>query len=257
MQSIHLFPVTGLPLIQPSDSVATLIVDCLTQMGEQLRLGDIVVIAQKIVSKAEGRLVRLADVQPDEEAERIAALVDKDPRVVKVILDDSRTVIRTRRGLLVTEQQGGWICANAGVDRSNVQPGANGDDYLTLLPLDADQSAEAIRQELAKLTGVTPAVIITDSHGRAWRVGTVGISIGCAGMPPLWNQRGLHDLFGYELMSSEECIVDELAAAASLVMGQSNEGRPVVIIRGYQMPTDAPPAPARILQRPAAMDAFR
>lgn len=257
MQSIQLFPVIGLPLIQPGDSLAALIVKHLAQMNEALRAEDIVVIAQKIVSKAEGRLVRLADVQPDTEAHRIAALVDKDPRVVKVILDDSRAVIRTRRGLLITEQQGGWICANAGVDRSNVQPSEPGDEYLALLPVDADQSAERIRQELVRHAGVAPAVIISDSHGRAWRVGTVGISIGCAGLPPIWNQRGLHDLFGYELMSSEECLVDELAAAASLVMGQSNEGRPVVIIRGYQIPTDAQPAPARTVQRPAAMDAFR
>jgi len=257
MQSIQLFPVSGLPLIQPGDRLAALIVDCLAAINEQLNPGDIVVIAQKVVSKAEGRLVRLADVRPDAEAYRIAALVDKDPQVVKVILDDSRAVIRTRRGLLITEQQGGWICANAGVDRSNVQRGANGDEYLTLLPVDGDASAEAIRQEFAQRTGVSPAVIITDSHGRAWRMGTVGISIGCAGLPPLWNQRGLHDLFGYELMSSEECIVDELAAAASLVMGQSNEGQPVVLIRGYQLPANTEPAPARTLQRPAAMDAFR
>jgi coenzyme F420-0:L-glutamate ligase/coenzyme F420-1:gamma-L-glutamate ligase len=257
MPSLQLFPVPGLPLIQPGDPLATLIVAALTRNNEQLMPGDIVVIAQKIVSKAEGRLVRLADVEPDEEARRVAALVDKDPRVVKVILDDSRSVIRTRPGLLITEQQGGWICANAGVDRSNVQPGAAGDDYLTLLPVDADASAERIRQALADLTGVAPGVIITDSHGRAWRRGTVGLSIGCAGLPPIWDQRGLHDLFGYELMSSEECIVDELAAAASLVMGQSNEGQPVVIVRGYVLPTTAQPAPARTIQRPAALDAFR
>ncbi len=257
MQSIQLFPVPGLPMVQPGDHLAALIVDCLATMSDEIKAGDIIVIAQKVVSKAEGRLVRLDDVQPDAEAHRIAELVDKDPRIVKVILDDSRAVIRTRRGLLITEQQGGWICANAGVDRSNVQPGANGDEYVTLLPIDGDASAEVIRAEFAQLTGIAPAVIITDSHGRAWRMGTVGISIGCAGLPPLWNQRGLHDLFGYELMSSEECIVDELAAAASLVMGQSNEGQPVVLIRGYRLPANVVPAPARTLQRPAAMDAFR
>lgn len=257
MPSIQLFPVPGLPMIRPGDNLAALITNCLATINEQLEPGDIVVLAQKVVSKAEGRLVRLADVQPDAEAYRIAELVDKDPRVVKVILDDSRAVIRMRRGLLITEQQAGWICANAGVDRSNVQPGADGEEYVTLLPVDGDASAEQIRQGFHQATGLAPAVIITDSHGRAWRMGTVGISIGCAGLPPLWNQRGLHDLFGYELMSSEECIVDELAAAASLVMGQSNEGQPVVIIRGYQLPPNAEPAPARTIQRPAAMDAFR
>jgi coenzyme F420-0:L-glutamate ligase/coenzyme F420-1:gamma-L-glutamate ligase len=175
--------------------------------------------------------------------------------VVQVVLDDSNEVLRVRRGLLVVEQRSGWVCANAGVDRSNIQPDSES-DYLALLPADADASAEAIRARLAELTGVTPAVIINDSHGRAWRIGTVGTAIGCAGLPPIWNQRGLHDLFGYELVSSEECIADELAAAASLLMGQSDEGRPVIVIRGYT-PPPLPPAPARTIQRPAGMDAFR
>ena len=254
---MKLFPVPNLPLIQPGDDLAGLIVKHLATVDETIQAGDVVVIAQKIVSKAENRLVRLIEVEPGAEAIRIAEIVGKDPRVIQVILDDSRAVIRVRRGLLVVEQQSGWVCANAGVDRSNVQPDANGDEYLALLPADADASAEQIRQALATQTGVAPAVIINDSHGRAWRVGTVGISIGCAGLPPLWDQRGLHDLFGYELMSSEECIADELAAAASLLMGQSAEGQPVVIIRGYQWPIGQAIAPARTLQRPANMDAFR
>lgn len=257
MSSVELFPVVGIPLIQPNDSLAQIILGQLEQMGKPLAEGDIVVIAQKIVSKAEGRLVPLSSVQPSTEAERLAVVVDKDPRVVQVILDDSRAVIRSRRGLLVTEQQAGWICANAGVDRSNVEPGDDGEEFLALLPADGDVSAERLRQEFNEKSGIAPAVIINDSHGRAWRVGTVGISIGCAGLPPLWDQRGLTDLFGYELRSSEECIADELAAAASLLMGQSNEGQPVVIIRGYSFPAHAPIAPARTLQRPAAMDAFR
>ena len=174
-----------------------------------------------------------------------------------MILDDSRAIIRARQGLLVVEQNGGWICANAGVDRSNVGPGSDGDDSLALLPVDADASAGRLRQRSAELTGVAPAVIINDSHGRPWRIGTVGVSIGCAGLAPIWDQRGLHDLYGYELHSSEECIADELAAAASLLMGQSGEGRPVVIIRGYQLPDGAKAAPARAIQRPAHMDAFR
>ena len=255
MTSMHLFAVPGLPSIQPGDDVAALIADHLAAAGEPLQPGDILVIAQKIVSKAEGRLVRLADVQATTQAEEIAATVGKEPRVVQVVLDDSNEVLRVRRGLLVVEQRSGWVCANAGVDRSNVQPG-DASDYLALLPADADASAEAIRARLAELTGVAPAVIINDSHGRAWRIGTVGTAIGCAGLPPIWNQRGLHDLFGYELVSSEECIADELAAAASLLMGQSDEGRPVIVIRGYT-PPDVPPAPARTIQRPAGMDAFR
>jgi coenzyme F420-0:L-glutamate ligase/coenzyme F420-1:gamma-L-glutamate ligase len=255
MSSLQLFPVPDFPLIQPGDDVAALIAARLAAAGAMLAPGDVLVIAQKIVSKAEGRLVRLADVAPSPQAEEIAAVVGKDPRVVQVVLDDSSAVLRVRRGLLVVEQRSGWVCANAGVDRSNVAPAA-GSDYLALLPWDADASAAAIRNRLGELTGVTPAVIINDSHGRAWRIGTVGVAIGCAGIPPIWNQRGLHDLFGYELVASEECIADELAAAASLVMGQSDEGRPVVIVRGYALPP-APPASAQTIQRLAAMDAFR
>ena len=255
MTSMQLFTVAGLPSIQRDDDVAALVVDCLAAANERLRPGDILVIAQKIVSKAEGRLVRLADVQPGEDAIEIAATVGKDPRVVQVVLDESNDVLRVRRGLLVVEQRSGWVCANAGVDRSNVLPDKES-DYLVLLPEDADASAERLRTRFEQLTGVAPAVIINDSHGRAWRLGTVGTAIGCAGLPPIWDQRGLHDLFGYELVASEECIVDELAAAASLLMGQSNEGQPVVVIRGYQAPP-LPPAPARAIQRPAHMDAFR
>jgi coenzyme F420-0:L-glutamate ligase/coenzyme F420-1:gamma-L-glutamate ligase len=252
---MHLFPVAGLPMIQPGDDLPALIVDRLAAAGERLHEGDILVIAQKVVSKAEGRLVRLADVQPGCQAVEIAATVGKDSKVIQVVLDDSKELVRVRKGLLVVEQRSGWVCANAGVDRSNVESdGAS--DYLALLPEDADASAAAIRARLADLTGVAPAVIVNDSHGRAWRIGTVGVAIGCAGLPPIWNQRGLHDLFGYELVASEECIADELAAAASLVMGQSDEGRPVVVIRGYVLP-DAPHAPAQAIQRPAGMDAFR
>ncbi len=254
---MQMFPIPHFPMIQIGDHLAALMVDCLAAAGETLQAGDILVIAQKIVSKAEGHLVRLADVVPDAEAERVAEIVGKDARHVQVVLSDSCEQIRVRRGLLVVEQKSGWICANAGVDRSNVQTGANGDEYLALLPADADASAEQLRQELATLTGIAPVVIINDSHGRPWRSGTVGVCIGCAGLPPIWDQRGLHDLFGYELQSSEECIADELAAAASLMMGQSNEGQPVVVIRGYQLPADTTPAPARTIQRPASMDAFR
>jgi len=257
MSSIELFPVAGIPFIQPNDSLAEIILSQLQKMGKPLAAGDIVVIAQKVVSKEEGRLVALSTVKPSAQAEELALVVDKDPRVVQVILDDSNAIIRSRRGLLVTEQQAGWICANAGVDRSNVEQGEDGEEYLALLPADGDASAERIRQELQAQSGIAPAVIINDSHGRAWRMGTVGISIGCAGLPPIWNQRGLPDLFGYELHSSEECIADELAAAASLLMGQSNEGQPVIIIRGYSFPADAPIAPARSVQRPAEMDTFR
>jgi coenzyme F420-0:L-glutamate ligase/coenzyme F420-1:gamma-L-glutamate ligase len=253
---MQLFPVPNLPLIQPGDDLAALLVERLATADQAFQPGDILVIAQKIISKAEGRLVRLADITPGDEAFEVAAVVGKDPRVVQVVLDDSRTILRKRLHLLVVEQRSGWVCANAGVDRSNVQPADDGSEYLALLPADADASADRLRQAILRLTGVAPAVIINDSHGRAWRVGTVGVAIGCAGLPPIWDQRGLHDLFGYQLQSSEECIADELAAAASLLMGQSNEGQPAIVIRGYSLPP-VPPAPAQTIQRAAATDAFR
>lgn len=257
MGGMTLFALEQFPLIQPSDDLAAIIAELLAKQGESLQPGDILVMAQKVVSKAEGRLVRVDTVTPSEEAEEISEVVGKDPRQVQIILDDSREVIRARRGLLVVEQQSGWICANAGVDRSNIaQPDGTQHEWLALLPADADASAAQLAARLGELTGVTPAVLINDSHGRAWRIGTVGVCIGCAGLPPLWNQRGLHDLFGYELHVSEECIADELCAAASLIMGQSDEGRPVVVIRGYE-PPPMPPAPATSIQRPAQMDAFR
>ena len=254
MSAMTLFPIQDIPLIHPGDDLAALIVECLEAQGDRLQPGDILVVAQKVVSKAEGRLVKLSEVTPSPQAIELADLVAKDPRHVQAILDDSRAIIRARRGLLVVEQRNGWVCANAGVDRSNVAPGE--EDLIALLPEDADASAERLRARLGALTGVEPGVIINDSHGRAWRIGTTGVAIGCAGLPPVWNQRGLHDLFGYELMSSEECIADELAGAASLLMGQSDEGRPIVVIRGYT-PPPLPPAPATTIQRPAEMDAFR
>lgn len=269
MNSLNLWAVPGLPIVSEGDDIAGLIAAQLHARGEQLAQDDIVVIAHKIVSKAEGRLVRLRDVQPSHEAREVADRVGKDPATVQVILDDSLSIIRARPGLLIVEQSAGWICANAGVDHSNVAPYAQGeaiesqteeaeeDVVLALLPADADQSAERIRQRLGELTGVTPSVIISDSHGRPWRIGTVGVCIGCAGLPPIWNQRGRHDLHGHELVRSEECIADELAAAATLLMGQSDEGRPVVIARGYQLPEGAADAPARAIQRPEEMDAFR
>ncbi len=253
MSEIRLFPVEALPLINPGDDLAALIVSALDAAGERLAPGDIVVVAQKVISKMEGRMARLDDVRPGPQALELAQITDKDPRLVQVILDDSRAVIRALPNLLVVEQRSGWVCANAGVDRSNV----DGGELLTLLPVDSDASAERLRARLAELTGVAPAVLISDSHGRAWRIGTVGVCIGCAGLPPIWDQRRRHDLFGYELVASEECIADELAAAASLVMGQSDEGRPVVIVRGYRLPPGAPVAPASAIQRPVEKDAFR
>lgn len=254
--SINLIALANIPFVQPGDSLAAMIDSSLRAMNQSLQPTDILVIAQKVVSKAENRLVRLDTITPSAEAIELAQVVDKDPRVVQVILNDSNGIIRAKRGLLVMEQQAGWISANAGVDRSNVEPGEDGEDVLALLPVDGDKSAEQIRNDLFTRTGIAPAVLINDSHGRAWRIGTVGVCIGCAGISPVWDQRGLSDLYGYELHSSAECIADELCAAASLLMGQSNEGQPIILIRGYEMPS-LDYAPAQSIQRPAEMDAFR
>ena len=254
-EQITFFSVPGLPLVHPGDDLAQLIVDRMRDAGQELESGDILVIAQKVVSKAEGRLVRLSGVTPGIQALELAEITGKDPYVVQVILDDSNEVVRARRGLLIVEQKGGWVCAHGGMDRSNVQP-VDGEEMVALLPEDADASADRLRIRLAELTAVDVAVLISDSHGRPWKFGTLGVCIGCAGIPPLWNQRGLYDLFGYELVASEECIADELAGAAALLMGQSAEGRPAVVIRGYT-PPDLPAAPATVIQRPKAFDVFR
>ena len=252
---IRIVPIPGIPLVQAGDDLATLIIEAAQAADLSLICGDILVVAQKIVSKAEGRLVRLADVTPGEEAIRLARATDKDARVVQAILDDSRAVIRARAGVLIVEQSGGWICAHGGVDQSNVAP--EEEETIALLPADADASASEIRSRIQARSGAAVAVLISDSHGRPWRMGTVGVCIGCAGLPTLWDQRGLTDLYGYELRASEECIVDELCAAASLVMGQSSEGRPAAIIRGYSLAGAGSNAPARSIQRPAAQDLFR
>ena len=254
-EGIQICAIPGLPLVQPGDDLATLIVEAAQAAGVPLASGDILVVAQKIVSKAEGRLVRLVDVTPGEEAHRLAQATGKDARVVQAILDDSTAVIRAREGVLIVEQSSGWICAHAGVDHSNVAP--EEEETVALLPADADASAAEIGSRIQTQTGATVAVLINDSHGRPWRMGTVGVCIGCAGLPTLWDQRGLTDLYGYELRASEECIADELCAAASLVMGQSSEGRPAAIIRGYTPPDAAPNASARSIQRPPERDLFR
>lgn len=251
---IQIFAIPGIPLVRPGDDLAALIVEAAGAAGQSLLDGDIVVVAQKVVSKAEGRLVRLADVQPGAEALRLAEESGKDVRVVQAVLDDSNAVVRAQAGVLIVEQSSGWVCAHAGLDHSNVAP--EEDEIVALLPADSDASAAALRGRIGELTGAAVAVLISDSHGRPWKMGTVGVCIGCAGLPALWDQRGLTDLFGYELVASEECIIDELCAAATLVMGQSSEGRPTAVVRGYRRPPAAD-APARSIQRPAEKDLFR
>lgn len=222
------------PLIQAGDDLARIIKGSLAENGIVLQDGDILVIAQKIISKAEGRQIALDTVQPREQALELAELTDKDPRIVELILQESNQILRYRKGLIVVEHRLGFICANAGIDRSNVsQEDIPEKESVLLLPEKPDLSAGVIRSSLEKELGVELGVLVIDSHGRAWRNGTVGISIGLSGLPGVVDLRGEPDLFGYQLQVTEIAAADELAAAASLLMGQANEGQPVVHVRGF------------------------
>lgn len=251
---LTLIALKGIPLVQPGADLSSLIADALTRVGETLVDGDILVVAQKIVSKSENRLVEIATITPSTQAETLAKLVDKDPRVVEVILRESRAVIREKPGVLIVENNLGLIMANAGIDHSNVEsPGP--DEILLLLPLDPDASAEALRRDLNVRYRADVGIVVNDSVGRAWRIGTTGLAIGVAGLPAVVDLRGDKDLFGRELRVSEEAVADELAAAASLLQGQGAEGKPVVLVRGFS--SSAEPQPATAALRPANMDMFR
>ncbi|OCC25533.1 coenzyme F420-0:L-glutamate ligase [Croceicoccus estronivorus] len=237
--------------VAAGDDLPAMLVDAIAAAGESLEPGDIVAVAQKIVSKSEGRTVRLADVSPDDEANQLAASTGKDPRLAQLLLRETRTVMRQREGLVIVEDVRGLVLANAGIDASNVS--ADGQSVL-LLPADPDASARQLRAGLAKLTGVAPGVLVLDSIGRAWRQGTVGTAIGVAGMPALLDLRGKPDMHGRPLETSELGVADEVAAAASLLMGQADERCPAVLIRGLELTGDGK---AVDLQRPSNMDLFR
>jgi len=242
----------GIPLIHEGDNIDGLIVNGLAASGLALRDGDIVVIAQKIVSKAEGRVVDLCSVTPSARAQQLAAEVDKDPRLVELILRESTEVVRHREGVLVVAHRSGIVLANAGIDASNVA----GDEHrVLLLPEDCNRSCRELRAQLAVRTGVEAGVLIIDSLGRAWRNGTVGIALGAAGLPALLDLRGTPDLFGRELRSTEVGIADEIAAAASMLMGQASEGTPVVLLRGLNLP-EADGSAADLI-RARELDLFR
>jgi coenzyme F420-0:L-glutamate ligase/coenzyme F420-1:gamma-L-glutamate ligase len=251
---LELIALEGFPLVEPGDDLLQLLAAALADNGLVLQPGDVLVIAQKVVSKAEGRYARLAEVTPGVRACELAAQTDKDPRLIELILRESREVIRARPGVIIVEHRNGYIHANAGIDRSNISHGPD-DPRVLLLPEDPDRSAASLRRGLGELTGVAPPVIINDSAGRAWRNGTVGIAIGCSGLAPLHNQVGDTDLFGNVLEVTEPAVADELAAAASLLMGQAAEARPVVLVRGAALRAGEEGAGA--LLRDRAMDLFR
>jgi coenzyme F420-0:L-glutamate ligase/coenzyme F420-1:gamma-L-glutamate ligase len=248
---IELIGIPDLPLIERGDDLAAIIADALDRSGVRPVAHDVLVVAHKVVSKAEGRLIDLASVQVSERAARLAKETGKDPRLVEIILSESVRIVRSRPGLLIAEHRLGYVMANAGVDQSNVAP----EGRVLLLPRDPDRSAEALRQQLSSRFGCALAVIINDSFGRAWRQGTVGIALGVAGLPALRDLRGEPDLFGRKLQVTIVGFADEIAAAASLIMGQAGEGLPVVLVRGLTW--TEPSAPARSLLRPAAEDLFR
>lgn len=244
------------PLVRPGDNVPGLIVQALRDNGLTPADGDVLVVAHKVVSKAEGRVVRLDTVTPSPEAERLAAETGKDPRFVELILQESQAIVRARPGLIIAEHRLGWICANAAVDRSNAPPGENGAEQVILLPRDPDAAAQAIREAVRSAFGADVAVIVNDTHGRPFRLGAVGVAIGVAGIAPLTDLRGRRDLFGYTMQTTEIATADELAAAASLLQGQTDEGTPVVHIRGARYVRDET-ATARQLIRPKELDLFR
>lgn len=244
----------SVPLVRPGDDLADIILAALAASGERLRDGDVLVIAQKIVSKAQNRQVRLDTVTPSEDAERLAHEVNKDARLVELILRESTEVVRHRRDVLVVAHRLGLVIANAGIDQSNIEQGAI-DDAALLLPEDPDATCVDMREKLRARTGASVGVIINDSHGRAFRNGTVGVAIGASGIPALADLRGTSDLFGRRLHSTEVALADEIASAASLLMGQAGEGRPIVLARGIANARGD--GSAADLVRPKAIDLFR
>lgn len=236
MSELHLFPLRGLPRIQPGDDLAALLLQTIADEGHRLAAGDILIVCQKVVSKAEGRCVRYTDVQPSSLAQTIARQGEgKDPRIVEVILRETRRIVKMDRGHLIVEAGPGWVCANAGVDESN----GLSDDSVILLPEDPDASARRLRDRIAQAAGGQVAVLITDTFGRAWREGLLDVALGAAGIEPLLDLRGQQDLNGRDLHHTVVAQADALAAAAGLLM-RKGEGIAAVIARGYAFaPSDA------------------
>lgn len=249
-------PISGLPLFSAGDDLAVAIGEALTSANEQLMNGDVLVVAQKVVSKTEGRAVALSGVSIGAEAVRIAEEAGKNPAVVELILQESQEVMRAATGVVVARHRTGHVLANAGIDASNV-PAGEGGDMVLLWPQNPDASARALRQALQARFGVRIAVIISDSVGRAWRLGTTGHAIGVAGMKPLRDRRGEADLFGRVLEVTVVGVADEIAAAASLVMGEATEGIPVALVRGATYIPDDSENGVREILRPLEQDLFR
>ena len=253
--SISLFALTGFPMVEKKDDLSNLVLTCLDRNEISIETNDIIAIAQKIVSKAEGRLMNLSDVKSTQKALRLAKQANKDPRLVELILQESNEILRVSDGVIIVEHRLGHVLANAGIDRSNIKS-ASQEEMVLLLPINPDQSAEKIRNDIKKKTGINVGVIITDSMGRAWRLGTIGHAIGSAGIKTIMDLRyKATDLFDRELQVTCIAWADQLAAAASLTMGETNEGTPVVIIKGIETPSEE--GSAKDLIRSKEEDLFR
>ncbi len=266
--TLTLTPLQGIPLIRHGDDLADILVRSLQETSLTLEDNDILVVTSKIVSKAEGRMRDLATVTPSQRARELARQAEKDPRLVELLLQESNEILRVRPGTIIVEHRLGFVCANAGIDHSNVTSPAPASklgefagrhrwvsEGVLLLPRDPDQSSTEIREKIEAQTGKRIGVMIIDSHGRAWRIGTVGMCIGLSGIPAVIDERGWKDLFGYELKITVVGVADELAAAASLVMGQAAEGTPAVHVRGFPYPLRE--GSFKDLLRPKEQDMFR
>lgn len=250
--SFTAFVVPDIPLIQPGDDLPQIIYNAFIRADLRLQSGDVLVISSKIISKSEGRFVRLTDVHPGEEARQRAKATGKDPRIVELVLQESQAVSRQARGVLVTAHRLGFVSANSGIDQSNIE---NGDAQVLLLPLDPDQSALTLKQSLGTLTDTSLAVVISDTHGRPFRMGNVGVALGVAGVVALHDLRGESDLYGRELRVSTQGYADLLASAAHLLCGEAGEGYPVTVLRGLNLPSGD--GKASDLYRPPAHDLYR
>ena len=248
---LTLTPLKSIPLIRYGDDLTDILINAMRATNIRLQDSDILVLAQKIVSKAEGRMVDLTTFTPSEKALKLAKQSEKDSRVVELILQESNEILRTRPGAIIIEHKLGFVCANAGIDQSNV----GDDNSVLLLPENPDLSAQQLRQNIKEATGINVGILIIDSHGRAWREGTVGTTIGIAGVPGLVDMRGEPDLFGRTLQITQVGAADELAAAASLMMGQAAEGMPAVHVRGFPYPLRE--GKLGELLRPKEQDLFR
>jgi len=252
MNAIKIIAVENLPLITKGDNIAELIYNAAKKQNTPIQKKDVIAITHVAVSKAEGNIVNLDEVSPSEWAKEIAQKTGKEPALVEVILRETKEIVRLGPNSLITETKNGIVCANAGVDRSNVEDERN----VALLPKNPDASAQRIRQKIKSLTCCDVAVIVSDTHGRPLRMGEINVAIGVAGIKPIRDRRGEKDLFGYVLKIKQTAVADELASAAELVIGQANEGIPVAIIRGYNYQT-AESASATELTRPKEKDLFR